>query len=195
MDVLDYRSLRDKLMTSLSEAGFRVSADEAVFLHSLSRGCDIYVYPVVGSDIWAKIGFEWTAVNQVLVEQFGDELTDIPVDMDDMDAEAAQVAMHCEFHLHFGALAISTEVLRDVATTMKQHAELYFGNEGGVVAEVYLTSDDAKLDCLRYEVNTCASLLAAEPWWNRWRDIVHGLLGKLANLYVKLETEFGPARN
>ncbi len=199
MEALDYRLVRDRMVESLVGTGLRVTVEEAVFLNSLSKGCDIFVYPAVtGPDVWAKIGFEWLAANQALfeqIEQDGELAGAAPEETGQIEEDATQVLMHCEFHLHFSALAMATEVMRDVATGIKKHAELYFGDDGGVVAEVFLSSDEAKLDCLRYEINSAVPMVTDQPWWNRWSEVARGMLDKLADLYVQLENEFGPSRN
>jgi hypothetical protein len=196
MEVYDYNDLRDRLTESLLEADLRISVDEVVYLSGLTRECEILVYPrSVGPDVWGKVAFEWTAGNQSLLDvldqdqEFASEL------LDDLDLASAQVLMHCEFHLHFGHLVVSTDVVRDVASHIKDQAEQYFGGEGGVVAEVHLTSEEAKLDCLRYEVNTMTSLITDEEWWERWGYLCRDMLSHLSAIHTHLESMFGPQRN
>lgn len=196
MEVLDYNTFRDRLADSLAEAGMKVTTEEAMYLSTLSRGCDVYVYPATdGPDVWGKVGFEWTSENQTLLEDLDHELEYGDPQLDDIDMAAGQVMMHSEFHLHFNRLAVSTDIISDVASSMKKLAEEFFGDEGGVVAEVYLASDEAKLDCLRYEVNTSASMLCEQPWWENWGVICRGMLTHMAEVYMRLESMFGPQRN
>lgn len=196
MEALDYNAFRDRLADSLSEAGMRVTVEEAVYLGTLSRGCDIFIYPASeGPDVWGKVAFEWAPDNQALLEEIEHESEYGNNHIDEIDISSSQVMMHCEFHLHFGRLAVSTEVVSDVAGNIKKLAEEYFGDDGGIVAEVYLSSDEAKLDCLRYEVNTSAPMVTDEPWWENWGVMCRGMLVHVADVYIRLENMFGPQRN
>lgn len=193
MHVLDYNGFRDAIVDAVSSQDLETSIDEAVFLGSSSRGCEIFVHSdPEPSEVWGKISFEWAAGNQALFE-YHKEGDRVATDIDPSDPNA-EVMMHLAFHLHFGALSISTDAVRDVAQEIQGTAAIYFGDEGGVVAEVSMTSSEAKLECLRFEVNTSAPMIVEEPWWEQLAEVCRALIDKLQAIFVRLNSEFGSSR-
>jgi len=195
MQLLDYAGFRDRLAQAFSSAGkFQVRLDEVVYLSDGSRGCEILVYPDGQKDgVWGKLGFEWVAENQAFYEEAEHAMHERNGEPPPLDREAAEVNMHAAFHLHFDEFDVTADVIRDVAETMKARAEEYFSDEGGVVAEVRLTSDAAKLECLRFEVNATGAAWADEPWWERWGAVFAGMLEHLERIHGDLQEEFGSA--
>lgn len=192
MYVLDYAALRDTLFEALAEKDLQGSIDEALYLNVSSRGCEIFVHPFAEpEEVWGKISFEWVADNQVLYEELTREDGDAS---DGLGDPRSEVMMHVEFHLHFGDLSIATDAVRDVAKEIKGQAEAFFGDDGGVVAEVSMTSDFARLECLRFEVNTTAPLVSEESWWEQLADVCYAMLDKLQEIYLRLNAEYGTTR-
>jgi len=193
VEVLDYDGFRDAIVDALSSQDLETSIDEAVFLGSSSRGCEIFVHPdPEPSEVWGKISFEWAAGNQALYESYKDgEGEEAEIDPSDPYVE---VIMHLAFHLHFGALSISTDAVRDVAQEIQETAAIFFGDDGGVIAEVSMTSSEAKLECLRFEVETSAPIFADDAWWDRLADVCRTLVDKLQAIFVRLNSEFGSPR-
>lgn len=194
MHVLDYAAFRDALVDAVTAKGLHASVDEMVFLGTSSRGCEVLIHHFEEpGEVWGKVSFEWVAANQALFEELSDQGTD-PYDvLASMDPDA-EVMMNAAFHLHFGNLSVATETMREVAEEIKRHAESYFGDEGGVVAEVSMTSADARLECLRFEVNTSAPLVSEEPWWEQMADVCLSMLDKLQEIHGRLKSEFGSPR-
>lgn len=193
MHVLDYAGFRDALVDAITSKGLQVSVDEAVFLGTNSRGCELLIHhDDEPGEVWGKVSFEWVAANQALFEEIheqGDVYDlDMPLDPD------AEVMMNAAFHLHFGTLSISTEAMSGVAAEIKRHAEAFFGDDGGVVAEVSMTSADARLECLRFEINTSAPMISEEPWWEQLADVCAAMLDKLEEIHGRLRSEFGSPR-
>lgn len=194
MHVLDYGAFRDALVDALSARGLQSSVDEAIFLGTNSRGCEVLIhYDDEPGDVWGKVSFEWVAANQALYEEVNEEGEeaydpDLPLDPD------AEVMMSAAFHLHFGDLSIATEAMREVAEEIKRHAEAFFGDEGGVIAEVSMTSADARLECLRFEVNTSAPFITEEPWWEQLANVCRSMLDKLQEIHGRLRSEYGSPR-
>lgn len=193
MHVLDYAGFRDTLVDAITSKGLQVSIDEAVFLGTNSRGCELLIHhDDEPGEVWGKVSFEWVAANQALFEEIheqGDVYDpDMPLDPD------AEVMMNAAFHLHFGTLSISTEAMSGVAAEIKRHAEAFFGDDGGVVAEVSMTSADARLECLRFEINTSAPMISEEPWWEQLADVCAAMLDKLEEIHGRLRSEFGSPR-
>jgi len=191
--VLDYAGFRDALVDAITSKGLQVSVDEAVFLGTNSRGCELLIHhDDEPGEVWGKVSFEWVAANQALFEEIheqGDVYDpDMPLDPD------AEVMMNAAFHLHFGTLSISTEAMSGVAAEIKRHAEAFFGDDGGVVAEVSMTSADARLECLRFEINTSAPMISEEPWWEQLADVCAAMLDKLEEIHGRLRSEFGSPR-
>lgn len=194
MEVVDYNTLRDAVMDAFAAYDLQTSFDEAVFLNTHSRACEIYVHRTdEPREVWAKLGFEWTASNQVLFErlkEFEEELDDVPIDQ-----PGAEVIMHASFHLHFGVLTIAPDAMRSAAEDMSRVGELFFGDEGGVVAEVSMTSSDARLECLRYEVGTAAPLVVQDSWWDQLAEVFVSMLDKLQEIFERLNYEYGSPRD
>lgn len=192
--VLDYGAFRDALVDALGARGLQTSVDEAVFLGTSSRGCEILIHhDDEPADVWGKVSFEWVAANQALLEEINEQGedaydADLPLDPD------AEVMMSAAFHLHFGDLSIATEAMREVAEEIKRHAEAFFGYDGGVVAEVSMTSADARLECLRFEVNTAAPFISDEPWWEQLAGVCRSMLDKLQEIHGRLRSEYGSPR-
>jgi hypothetical protein len=191
--VLDYAGFRDTLVDAITSKGLQVSIDEAVFLGTNSRGCELLIHhDDEPGEVWGKVSFEWVAANQALFEEIheqGDVYDpDMPLDPD------AEVMMNAAFHLHFATLSISTEAMSGVAAEIKRHAEAFFGDDGGVVAEVSMTSADARLECLRFEINTSAPMISEEPWWEQLADVCAAMLDKLEEIHGRLRSEFGSPR-
>lgn len=193
MHVLDYNEFRDAIIDAVSSQDLETSIDEAVFLGSSSRGCEIFVHPdPEPSEVWGKISFEWAAGNQALLESYKEG--DRGANGIDPADPYAEVMMHLAFHLHFGALSISPDAVRDVAQEIHETGAMFFGDDGGVVAEVSMTSSEAKLECLRFEVNTSAPMVADESWWDQLAEVCRALIDKLQAIFVRLNSEFGSSR-
>ncbi len=193
MHVLDYNGFRDSIVDAITSQDLETSIDEAVFLGSSSRGCEIFVHAdPEPAEVWGKISFEWSAANQALFE-FHKEGDRRAAEVDASDP-SAEVMMHIAFHLHFGVLSISTDAVRDVAQEIQETAVMFFGDDGGVVAEVSMTSSEAKLECLRFEVNTSAPMMVEEPWWDQLADVCRTLIDKFQAIFVRLNSEFGSPR-
>lgn len=194
MHVLDYGAFRDSIVDAVAAKGLRASVDEAVFLGTSSRGCEVLIHHFdEPGEVWGKVSFEWMAANQSLLE----EITDQSADAYDVHASLdpdAEVMMNAAFHLHFGNLSIATEAMREVAAEIKRHAENFFGDDGGVVAEVSMTSADARLECLRFEVNTSAPFVTDEPWWEQLAEVCLSMLDKLHEIHGRLKSEYGSPR-
>lgn len=193
MHVLDYNGFRDAVVDAVASQDLEASIDEAVFLGSSSRGCEIFVHSEPEpAEVWGKISYEWSAANQALFEmqKEGDRR---PAEFEGSDP-SAEVMMHMAFHLHFGVLSISTDAVRDVAQEIQETAAIFFGDDGGVVAEVSMTASDAKLECLRFEVNTSAPMITEEPWWDQLAEVCRTLIDKLQAIFVRLNSEFGSSR-
>lgn len=193
MHVLDYAAFRDALVDAITSKGLQVSLDEAVFLGTNSRGCEVLIHHFdEPGEVWGKVSFEWVAANQALLEELNEQGdvydADMPLDPD------AEVMMNAAFHLHFGNLSIATEAMSEVAAEIKRHAEAFFGDDGGVVAEVSMTSADARLECLRFEVNTSAPFISEEPWWEQLAEVCVAMLDKLQEIHGRLRSEFGSPR-
>lgn len=180
-------------MEAISAQGLQTSADEALFLNGNSRGCDVFAHEnEEPGEVWGKIGFEWVAANQNLFEVLREQ--DVPY-VEDVHADgAAEVMMHFSFHLHFGALVIATDAIRTVADEIQSLGSRFFGDDGGVVAEVSMTASEARLECVRYEVNTSAPLVAENPWWDEVAEVCRVVLDKLESIYQRLSTENGSQR-
>ena len=193
MHVFDYNGFRDSIVDALTSQGLEASIDEAVFLSSSSRGCEIFINSEPEpTEVWGKISFEWSGANQALYEYLTDgEREQIEADPSDPNAE---VMMHLAFHLHFGVLSISTEAVSNVAQEIQETAAMFFGDDGGVVAEVSMTASEAKLECLRFEVDTSASMVTEEPWWEQLAEVCRALIDKLQAIFVRLNSEFGSSR-
>lgn len=193
MRALDYNAFRDSILDALAAEDLESSIDEAVFLGSSSRGCEIFVHPrAEPEEVWGKISFEWAAANQALYE-FKKEGEGVPDEMDLRDP-SVEVMMHLAFHLHFGALTITTDAVRDVAQEIQETASVFFGDDGGVVAEVSMTSSEARLECLRFEVNTSAPMIAEDAWWEQLAEVCRTLIEKLEAILERLNSEFGSSR-
>jgi len=192
--VLDYGAFRDTLVDALTARGLQGSVDEAIFLGTNSRGCEVLIHhDDEPGEVWGKVSFEWVAANQALLEEMNEEGEqaydpDLPLDPD------AEVMLSAAFHLHFGDLYIATETMREVAEEIKRHAEAFFGDEGGVVAEVSMTSADARLECLRFEVNTAVPFITEDPWWEQLAGVCRSMLDKLQEIHGRLRSEYGSPR-
>lgn len=192
--ILDYSAFRDAIFHAIREEDLYGAVDEAVFLNTSSRGCEVFFHPFEEpKEVWGKVSFEWVAENQALYDELrlAEDLEFILDSPDDVDAE---VMMQASFHLHFGDLSISTEAVRDVAEEIKALAEAFFGDDGGVIAEVSMTSAEARLECLRFEVNTSAPFVTDEPWWDHLADVCRSMLDKLQDILSRLRSEFGSSR-
>lgn len=192
--VLDYGAFRDSLVDAMTAKGLHGSVDEAVFLGTNSRGCEVLIHHFdEPGEVWGKVSFEWVAANQALLEEInerGEHDYDVHTSLD----PDAEVMMNAAFHLHFGNLSIATEAMREVAEEIKRHAEAFFGDEGGVVAEVSMTSADARLECLRFEVNTAAPFVTEDAWWEQLADVCLSMLDKLHEIHGRLKSEYGSPR-
>ncbi|MBO2520946.1 MAG: hypothetical protein LOD85_02115 [Clostridia bacterium] len=194
MHVLDYGELRDALVDALAAQGLQSSVDEMVFLGTSSRGCEILMHHGdEPGEVWGKVSFEWVAANQALLEELDDHDADAYDPSLSLDPDA-EVMLSAAFHLHFNEIAIAPEAMREVAEEIKRHAEAFFGDEGGVVAEVSMTSADARLECLRFEVNTSASFVSEEPWWDQLAGVCRSMLDKLQEIHGRLRSEYGSPR-
>lgn len=194
--MLDYTEFRDRIVDTLNDHGLKGAVEEVIFLNSNSRGCEILVHPwSAPGDVWAKINFEWMGINQVFLEELTDDDPDddhVTERLGDLDAE---VMMHASFHLHFHYFSPSPDAVSDVAEEIKAQAESFFGDEGGVVAEVSMTSEEARLECLRFEVSTSAPLLTDEPWWDHLAEVTRLMLDKLQEILFRLTSEYGTSRD
>lgn len=195
MFVLDYGAFRDRLVQSLTAHGLQGSVDEVIFLNTNSRGCDVLVHPwTEPGEVWGKISFEWSAANQTLLEEVTDDELGHDFAFESIGDQDAEVMMHASFHLHFPHLYLSADAVRDVAEEIKEQAESFFGDEGGVVAEVSMTSADARLECLRFEVTTSAPFITDEPWWDQLAEVVRQMLDKLQEILIRLRSKYGTSR-
>jgi len=59
---------------------------------------------------------------------------------------------------------------------------------------VSMTSADARLECLRFEINTSAPMISEEPWWEQLADVCAAMLDKLEEIHGRLRSEFGSPR-
>lgn len=196
MHVLDYNAFRDRLLDAIEARGFECSVDEMVFLNSASRGCDIFVYPDgEGGEVWGKVSFEWLPSNQALLDELNQQSSESDIDASAWASDPdAEVMMHFSFHLHFDSLSIATEAVTEAAEEIKALGETFFGDDGGMVAEVSMTSADARLECLRFEVDTSAPLISEEAWWDDLAEVCRAMLDKLEQILARLRLEYGSSR-
>lgn len=188
--VLNYAEFKDKIVEALTANGLKGSVDEVIFLNTHSRGCEVLVHPWdEPDDVWAKVHFEWASINQALVEELSEDgMGDYVVEsLGDLDAE---VMMHVSYHLHFSDLMLAPDATRHVAEDMKGLAEQHFGEEGGVIAEVSMTSSESRLECLRFEVGTSAPMVTDEPWWEQFADVTGAMLEKMQMILFRLRSEY-----
>lgn len=195
MEVMEYNTFRDALIDALAAYGLQTTVDEAIFLNTHSRGCEIFVYRTdEPKEVWGKLGFEWVASNQTLYESLREMSGDV-TDETALSDPGVEVMIHASFHLHFGLLPLGPEAMRTAAVDINQVGELFFGDDGGVVAEVSMTAADARLECLRYEVNTSAPLVAHEAWWDQLAEVYVSMLDKLQEIFERLNYEYGSPRD
>lgn len=196
MHVLDYNAFRDRLLDAIEVQGFECSVDEVVYLNNASRGCDIFVYPDgEGGEVWGKVSFEWLPSNQALLDEMQQQASEEELDESAWASDPdAAVMMHVAFHLHFDSLPIATEAVTEAAEEIKELGESFFGDDGGVVAEVSMTSADARLECLRYEADTSAPLASEEEWWDDLAEVCRAMLDKLEKILARLRLEYGSSR-
>lgn len=194
MEILDYNAFRDTLIDALAAYDLHTSIDEAIYLNGNSRGCDIFVHRSdEPKEVWAKLGFEWIAANQALYEEIkdaGPEFIEETVATD----PGVDVMIHASFHLHFGLLPVSPDAMRWAAEDINRVGEAFF-EDGGVIAEVSLTSTEARLECLRFEANTTAPLATREPWWDQLAEVCVSMLDKLQEILERLHYEYGSPRD
>jgi len=57
-----------------------------------------------------------------------------------------------------------------------------------------MTSSEARLECLRFEVNTSAPLITDEPWWEQLAEVVRLMLDKLQEILMRLRSKYGSSR-
>ena len=194
MEVLDYNAFRDTIIDALAAYDLQTSIDEAIYLDSHSRGCEIFVHRTEEpKEVWAKLGFEWEAANQALYESIKDAGEGEAEEY--LNDPGVEVPIHASFHLHFGLLPVSPDAMRSAAEDINRVGEAFFGEDGGVIAEVSLTSSDARLECLRYEVNTSAPLATKEAWWDQLAEVYVSMLDKLQEIFERFNYEYGSPRD
>lgn len=195
VEFIDYNAFRDALIDAFEAYDLQTTVDEAIFLNTNSRGCEIYIHRHgEPREVWAKLGFEWVAANQSLVDrlkEFNEDLMDGSL----VTEQGFEVMMHASFHLHFGLLPIAPDAMRSAAEDISRAGELFFGDDGSVVAEVSMTASDARLECLRYEVNTSAPLIAEESWWDQLAEVFLSMLDKLQEIFERFNYEYGSPRD
>lgn len=194
MEVLDYGAFRDALLDALASYELQTTVDEAVFLNSHSRGCEIFVHRFdEPKEVWGKLGFEWMAANQAALESLKEG--DAP-SFDEVESDPGfEVMVHASFHLHFGLLPVSPDIMRSVAEDINRVGQTFFGDDGGVIAEVSMSASHARMECLRYEVNTSAPLASDEPWWDQLAEVYVSMLDKLQEIFERLNYEYGSPRD
>src|SRR5690606_15371477 len=157
--------------------------------------CEIFVHPWdEPGEVWGKISFEWSSVNQTLLDEVKEADSASEYAEENLGEADAEVMMHASFHLHFIHFFLSADDVRDVAEEIEELAEAFFGDDGGVVAVVSMTSSDARLECLRFEVNTSAPLITDEPWWEQLAEVVRLMLDKLQEILMRLRSKYGSSR-
>ena len=195
MEVMDYHAFRDALIDALASYDLQTTVDEAVFLGSMSRGCEVFAFRSdEPKEVWGKLGFEWVPANQILLENLKDSPEGAIQEALETDP-GVEVMIHASFHLHFGLLPVAPDVMRTVALDISSVGQTFFGDDGGVIAEVSMTSSDAHLECLRYEVNTSAPIIATEPWWDQLAEVYASMLDKLQEIFERLNYEYGSPRD
>ncbi len=195
VEAMEYNTFKETLLDALTAYDLQTSVDEAVFLNTHSRGCEIFVHRSdEPREVWGKLGFEWVAANQALYERMREIEGDVSEESALTDP-GVEVLIHASFHLHFGLLPIGPEAMREAAVDINRVGELFFGEDGGVVAEVSMTATDARLECLRYEVNTSAPLVVQDAWWDQLAEVYVSMLDKLQEIFERMNYEFGSPRD
>lgn len=193
MHVLEYEGLRSLLIAAMEDAGLLVKADEVLYMNELARSCELFIQRALDVEgTWAKFGFEWRAENQATTS-YAHEMADTPVAGMMSSQIDNRVLLHAAFHLHFDDLEVDTDVIREVAEVIQAHASVYFGSEGGVVAEVRLLPASARIECLRFEVGLESPGDASLEWWTEWGTICASILAQFDAIHAELYARFGPA--